>query len=68
MSEKFSSLNDPRPRPCEIGVCVHRVNAVCAHGRPGSTKVWCSEKTLTHADHHTTGERPPSTLIAVPVM
>jgi len=35
---------------------------------PGSTKVRCSEKTLTHADHHTTGERPPSTLIAVPVM
>src|SRR3974377_594176 len=32
MSEKFGSLNDPRPRPCEIGVCVHRVNAVCAHG------------------------------------
>ena len=33
-----------------------------------TTKVRCSEKTLTHADHHTTGERPPSTLIAVPVM
>ena len=33
-----------------------------------TSKVRCSEKTLTHADHHTTGERPPSTLIAVPVM
>jgi hypothetical protein len=27
-----------------------------------------SKKMPTHADHHTTGERPPSTLIAVPVI
>jgi hypothetical protein len=42
----------------------HGVSAKCQV----STKVRCSEKTPTHADHHTTGERPPSTLIAVPVM
>lgn len=35
---------------------------------PKSAKLLCSERTPTHADHHTTGERPPSTLIAVPVM